>query len=136
MKAYLRTDGRKIFCSYMTEHKRTMPCPFMFGCSVQSLQKEKTSELVGNSNLLRRFHRFSGIRSGDRRTAQLCRPKKKYRRVWIAVDRFRRRCVGFAVGSGNAKTGGRLWRSMRTGSVKLALTDHWKAYGEFLPPSN
>ena len=24
---------------------------------------------------------------------------------------------------------------MRTGSVKLALTDHWKAYGDFLPPS-
>ena len=24
---------------------------------------------------------------------------------------------------------------MRTGSVELALTDHWKAYGEFPPPS-
>ena len=61
--------------------------------------------------------------------------QKKNRWVWIAVDRLRRRYVGFAVGDGSAKTGRRLWRSMRTGSVELAPTDRWRAYGEFLPPS-
>ena len=43
--------------------------------------------------------------------------------------------AGFAVGDGSKKIGESIWRSMTSGSVELASTDHWKVCGEFVPPS-
>ena len=69
------------------------------------------------------------------RNAFLHTAKKKYCRVWIAVDRLEKRILHFVVGCRGTKTGAKLWRQMKTRTVRVVATNRRKAYSEFLPPT-
>ncbi|MCX6146740.1 MAG: IS1 family transposase [Candidatus Kapabacteria bacterium] len=63
--------------------------------------------------------------------------KKNYCWIWVAVDRDGRRYVDFVLGSRGTETGSQLWEKIESMCLdSRIMTDYWKAYSEFLPPSN
>ena len=76
--------------------------------------------------------RKSRGRNGTGRDAHLCRIKKNYCWIWIAVDRFARRVVSFVCGGRGAETGVKLYDKLKDTDVGFYCTDHWKAYDDIL----
>jgi insertion element IS1 protein InsB len=64
----------------------------------------------------------------------MCRLKKKYCWVWIAVDRFDKRFLSYVCGDRSTHTGLRLWEDIKDIS-KFYCSEYWKIYGEFIPPN-
>ena len=59
--------------------------------------------------------------------------KKKKCWIWLALDRHRKRFVGFVTGSRSKKTGRQLWEKIKDIQVVNYATDDWEAYKDFLP---
>ncbi|MDY0385929.1 MAG: IS1 family transposase [Methanolobus sp.] len=58
---------------------------------------------------------------------------KKYCWIWIAVDRNGKKFMDCSFGSRGTKTGQKLWKKLKNKEIGEVMTDHWKAYAEFLP---
>ncbi len=59
--------------------------------------------------------------------------KKKYCWIWIAVDRVGKKFINCSFGSRGTKTGKLLWEKLKKKEIGEVMTDHWRAYAEFLP---
>ncbi|WP_156811130.1 IS1 family transposase [Methanomethylovorans hollandica] len=58
---------------------------------------------------------------------------KKYCWTWIAVDRVGKKFIDCSFGSRGTETGQKLWEYLKRKKIEKVMTDHWKAYAEFLP---
>ncbi|WP_157196689.1 IS1 family transposase [Methanococcoides burtonii] len=58
---------------------------------------------------------------------------KKYCWIWIAVDRDGKRFIDCSFGSRGKETGLKLWKKLKGKEIGEVMTDHWRAYAEFLP---
>ncbi|WP_156811301.1 IS1 family transposase [Methanomethylovorans hollandica] len=58
---------------------------------------------------------------------------KKYCWIWIAVDRVGKKFIDCSFGSRGTETGQQLWEKLERKKIGEVMTDHWKAYAEFLP---
>jgi insertion element IS1 protein InsB len=59
--------------------------------------------------------------------------KKKYCWIWIAVDRVGNKFINCSFGSRGTETGKLLWEKLTKKDIGEVMTDHWRAYAEFLP---
>ena len=59
--------------------------------------------------------------------------KKKKCWIWLALDRARKRFVGFTTGSRGSKTGKKLWSQIKDIPVVFYTSDDWEAYSTFIP---
>ncbi|SDG13939.1 insertion element IS1 protein InsB, partial [Methanolobus vulcani] len=50
-----------------------------------------------------------------------------------AIDRVGKRFINCSFGSRGTETGIQLWDKLKDIEIKEVMTDHWKAYAEFLP---
>ncbi|AKB59921.1 Mobile element protein [Methanosarcina barkeri 227] len=53
--------------------------------------------------------------------------------IWIAVDRVGKKFINCAFGNRGTKTGQRIWEKLKQKEIGEVMTDHWRAYAEFLP---
>ncbi|WP_076611660.1 IS1-like element ISMac16 family transposase [Methanosarcina acetivorans] len=58
---------------------------------------------------------------------------KKYCWIWIAVDRVGKKFINCSFGSRGTKTGQLLWEKLKKKEIGEVMTDHWRAYAEFIP---
>ncbi|WP_230629060.1 IS1 family transposase [Methanosarcina barkeri] len=58
---------------------------------------------------------------------------KKYCWIWIAVDRVGKKFINCAFGNRGTKTGQLIWEKLKQKEIGEVMTDHWRAYAEFLP---
>ncbi|WP_157196622.1 IS1 family transposase [Methanococcoides burtonii] len=58
---------------------------------------------------------------------------KKYCWIWIAVDRDGKRFIDCSFGSRGTETGLKLWKKLKGKEIGEVMTDHWRAYAEFVP---
>ncbi|WP_129596577.1 IS1 family transposase [Methanohalophilus profundi] len=86
-----------------------------FGQELEDLKSENDIEIVE----LDEMHTYIG--------------NKKYCWIWIAIGRIRKRFINCSCGSRGTETGVKLWDKLRDIDIKEVMTDHWKAYAEFLP---
>jgi len=91
---------------------------------------DKSMGEIGRTTQKRRRNRSCRTR----RNAHLCRSKKNYKWIWIAVDRFEKRFLSFVCGDRSTKTGLKLWEKIKDLTVGFYASDHWKSYEEFIPP--
>ncbi len=59
--------------------------------------------------------------------------KKKYCWIWIAVDRVGKKFINCSFGSRGTEIGKLLWEKLKKKEIGEVMTDHWRAYAEFLP---
>ncbi|MEN9946815.1 MAG: hypothetical protein RLZZ293_1201 [Pseudomonadota bacterium] len=62
-----------------------------------------------------------------------CIGNKKSEWIWIAVDRLNKIFINCVIGTRGSKTGTELWEKISDVAVGKVMTDHWKAYNEFVP---
>ena len=55
--------------------------------------------------------------------------------IWIAVDRVEKKFINCFFGSRGTETGQLIWEKLKQKEIGDVMTDHWKAYTEFLPES-
>ncbi|AAM07455.1 conserved hypothetical protein [Methanosarcina acetivorans C2A] len=53
--------------------------------------------------------------------------------MWIAVDRVGKKFINCSFGSRGTKTGQLLWEKLKKKEIGEVMTDHWRAYAEFIP---
>jgi insertion element IS1 protein InsB len=53
--------------------------------------------------------------------------------IWLALDRVRKRIVGFVTGTRGKKTGRKLWDKIQNIPVCNYVSDDWEAYQDFIP---
>lgn len=53
--------------------------------------------------------------------------------IWLALDRVRKRFVGFITGNRGVKTGRKLWSQIQNIPVQNYASDDWDAYKDFIP---
>ncbi|MCO5380991.1 MAG: IS1 family transposase [Methanosarcina barkeri] len=58
---------------------------------------------------------------------------KKYCWIWIAVDRVGKKFINCSFGSRGTETGQKLWEKLKEKEIEKVMTDHWRAYAEFVP---
>ncbi|MCO5381829.1 MAG: IS1 family transposase [Methanosarcina barkeri] len=58
---------------------------------------------------------------------------KKYCWIWIAVDRVGKKFINCSFGSRGTETGQLIWEKLKQKEIGEVMTDHWRAYAEFLP---
>ena len=58
---------------------------------------------------------------------------KKYCWIWIAVDRIGKKFINCSFGSRGTETGQLLWEKLKNKNIRKVMTDHWRAYAEFIP---
>jgi insertion element IS1 protein InsB len=58
---------------------------------------------------------------------------KKYCWIWIAVDRDGKKLIDCSFGSRGTETGQQLREKLKEKKIGKVMTDHWRAYTEFLP---
>ncbi|WP_394297470.1 IS1 family transposase [Methanosarcina vacuolata] len=58
---------------------------------------------------------------------------KKYCWIWIAVDRVGKKFINCSFGSRGTETGQLIWEKLKQKEIGGVMTDHWRAYAEFLP---
>ncbi len=58
---------------------------------------------------------------------------KNYCWIWIAVDRDGKKFIDCSFGSRGTETGEKLWDKLKEKEIGEVMTDHWRAYAEFLP---
>ena len=59
--------------------------------------------------------------------------KKNYRWIWIAVDRYEKKCINFIIGDRSAQTGQKLWNEIEDQLDGKIATDYWQPYEHFIP---
>lgn len=59
--------------------------------------------------------------------------KKKKCWIWLALDKVKKKFLGFTTGSRGKTTGRQLWEKIKGFNVKQYATDDWEAYQDFLP---
>ena len=57
---------------------------------------------------------------------------KKYCWIWIAVDRVWKKFINCSFGSRGKETGKLLWEKLKNKNIRKVMTDHWRAYAEFI----
>ena len=57
---------------------------------------------------------------------------KKYCWIWIAVNRVGKKFIDCSFGSRGTETGQQLWEYLEGKEIEKVMTEHWKAYAEFL----
>ena len=58
---------------------------------------------------------------------------KKYCWIWIVVDKVWKKFIKCFFGSRGTETGQLLWEKLKKKEIGKVMTDHWRAYAEFLP---
>ncbi|WP_394298281.1 IS1 family transposase [Methanosarcina barkeri] len=58
---------------------------------------------------------------------------KKYCWIWIAVDRVGKKFINCSFGNRGTETGQLIWEKLKQKEIGEVMTDHWRAYAEFLP---
>ena len=59
--------------------------------------------------------------------------KKNYRWIWIAVDRYEKKCINCIIGDRSAQTGQKLWNEIEDQLDGKIATDYWQPYEHFIP---
>ncbi|MFQ5965246.1 MAG: IS1 family transposase [Candidatus Scalinduaceae bacterium] len=88
-----------------------------FGEQVKSLQSDEPASITEIDEM----HTYIGT--------------KKYKWIWIAVNRYEKRFINFVIGDRSATTGKRLWLNIKEQSYGKIATDLWKPYEYFVPKS-
>nr|WP_321497376.1 IS1 family transposase [uncultured Methanolobus sp.] len=106
-----RSIGRILGVSHVSVYKWIKK----FGQELEDLKNENEIEIVE----LDEMHTYIG--------------NKKYCWIWIAIDRIGKRFINCSFGSRGTETGIQLWDKLKDIGIKEVMTDHWKAYAEFIP---
>ncbi|WP_321428801.1 IS1 family transposase [uncultured Methanolobus sp.] len=106
-----RSIGRFLNVSHVTVQNWIK----QFGSELEELKSQKEISVVE----LDEMHTYIG--------------NKKYCWIWIAVDRDRKKFIDCSFGSRGTETGEKLWDKLKEKEIGEVMTDHWRAYAEFLP---
>jgi hypothetical protein len=106
-----RAIGRVLQISYGTVYSRVKE----WGSKVSLPRREKPVKIVE----LDEMYTYVG--------------KKNYCRVWIAIDRFGKKCFDFVCGDRSTETGLKLWEKFNGVDVSRICSDNRKSYKEFVP---
>ncbi len=107
-----RSIGRVLGVSHVSAQKWIKK----FGKELEALKSENEISIVE----LDEMHTYIGN-------------KKKYCWIWIAVDRVGKKFINCSFGSRGTETGKLLWEKWTKKEIGEVMTDHWRAYAEFIP---
>ncbi|WP_321416953.1 IS1 family transposase [uncultured Methanomethylovorans sp.] len=106
-----RQIGRILGVSHVSVHKWIKK----FGQDLEDLKSDNEIAIVE----LDEMHAYIG--------------NKKYCWIWIAVDRAGKKFIDCSFGSRGTETGRKLWEKLEGKKICEVMTDHWRAYTEFIP---
>ena len=87
-----------------------------FGEKIEEIRSEQQIEIVEIDEM----HTYIGS-------------KKNYCWIWIAVDRTGKKFINCVFGNRGVGTGKKLWETIKDKDIDQVMTDHWKAYENFVP---